>query len=147
MPGFGTISYRHKSKRGVKVLFALVFLGVFALFLYYNSGVINSDVSASQLLNPFGEITKTSLPKIPKIFGYGDIFRKIEKLKLKSFVQLPVESKKMGKENPFYNPEEIFSTPDESTNPPLGNNSSQNTQQGNNQNSQTQDPNISEGSK
>jgi len=147
MPGFGTISYRHKSAKGVKILFVLVFFGVFAIFLYYNSGIINSDVTASSLLNPFGEVSKTALPKIPKIFGYGDIFKKIEKLKLKSFVPLPVESGKTGKENPFYNPEEVFLPPAEPSNQQSGNNSSQNTQQGNNQDSQAQDPDISEGSK
>lgn len=98
-----------KKKRGfIGTLLVIAVLGGFLGFLFFYGGYFSVDVRASRFLNPFGEVKQTDLPAIPKIFGYNSVFWKIEKLKLTSFVNVPVAAGKTGRPNPFEPLEDIF---------------------------------------
>lgn len=104
MHNIKTSAHKGRSPKSIK-LFAMGFLCLaFIFFIYYIIVSLSSDVSASQLLNPFGEVQKSALPNVPKIARYDEIFYKIRKLDLglSQGIKLPVESGNKGKANPFY---------------------------------------------
>ena len=92
---------QNKGTKFLKIFIVLSLLIASGFFVYYNTKVINPNVSASQFLNPFGEVKQSNLPNIPKVRGYDSIFYKIKELDLVSYVPLPVLSGLMGRENPF----------------------------------------------
>lgn len=85
----------------MKGLFAILFFLGFGGYVIYRSGIVNKDVGASAVLNPFGEVSKSALPPIPQIRGYNNILWTIDEMKLRSYVSLPILGGERGRENPF----------------------------------------------
>lgn len=84
-----------------RIFFLFFLVSIFAVIALSNKDILSGDVSATQIFNPFGDLKRSELPPVPKIYGYNSVFWKIGKLKLTSFVPLPVLPGEKGRENPF----------------------------------------------
>lgn len=93
-------------KEFTKLIIAAIFLIVLFIVVYviFFKGKTPQLVTDETFVKSAAELSEGKLhpmPEIPKFTSYNNILWKIDAMDLMSFVRVPIEAGKMGRDNPF----------------------------------------------
>lgn len=90
------------TKLVIMAIFLIIFfIGVYVIFLKGKTPQLVTNEILGESAAGDAERKLSSTAEIPKFTSYNNILWKIDALDLMSFVRVPIEAGKMGRDNPF----------------------------------------------